>query len=307
MDPNASIATRNDLTFTGKSEGITNANVLTAANNKSASFHIVAITKLANPTQGKMLSAQTMRLGPHASSYGSAGSIGANQSVTVRGSYGSWFYIETTGGTWAFVQKSSVLLATMTYKIYASSSLSLATMRSAMDDVAKSFAENFGIRLVRADNGTSTTTLNKKPGCLQPYHCTPSCGIKADGSDCDSYPHHGSSGYFSNVYSGSNATKAFSFIDFQPCNVSYVSGKWIHGSVNGIGGGTSILVWAGSGDRQRTTEHEISHLLGATDGYIYGTCTPGEICVMNDNVFNKWCPACRAVIMNSVYYRAPNL
>jgi hypothetical protein len=104
---NSGIATRSNLTFTGQSEGTTGTTVLTASNAKYASFNIIAVTPYANLMSGKMLSAQALRYGP-ASTYGSAGTIGTNETVTILGSYGAWFYIKAVAGAWVFVPKSSV-------------------------------------------------------------------------------------------------------------------------------------------------------------------------------------------------------
>ena len=181
-----------------------------------------------------------------------------------------------------------------------------------VDNVKGYFLTEFNVSLVRRPSANfSTERLNQRPGCLSPGICTPFCGpitIHPDytftiedptGRLCRDHPHHRSGWHFLDAYHSSDIY-TFRFVNFRIC--FHADGRG-HREVNGLAlrGHNNMIVSTARDDFdvQRTTSHEITHVLGAgcEDSR---DCTPEQYCVMRTGgPFNMWCDQCRSEI--SVY------
>lgn len=142
------------------------------------------------------------------------------------------------------------------------------------------------------DLRVSTSELNQRAGCTlsTSQRCSPVCG---DINSCDTV-HHKAGIYFLYKVQTISSNTIISFVDFPMCRYSTDQG---HYGVNGLCDQTCkrVIVSLYSDNVQRTTCHEMSHLIGARDG----VCTTGQECVMRygSSVTDEWCDQCQSDIL----------
>ena len=145
----------------------------------------------------------------------------------------------------------------------------------------------YNVKFIRSIN-VATSELNQRPGCTLSTStiCSPTCGAS---TNCESV-HHKAGYHFLNSVQTTTNNKIISFVDFAICRYKSSSG---HGEINGAAyrTGQRLIVTLQSPNVQRTTCHEMSHLIGARDS----VCTSGQTCVMRygSNVTDVWCTQCQ--------------
>ena len=138
----------------------------------------------------------------------------------------------------------------------------------------------------------STSELNQRAGCTLSANqrCSSACGAI---SSCDTV-HHKAGIYFLNSVQTTSSNTIISFVDFPMCRYDTDQG---HYGVNGICNRSNnrLIVSLYSDNVQRTTCHEMSHIIGARDG----VCTTGQECVMRYGslVTDEWCDQCQSDIL----------
>ena len=187
-------------------------------------------------------------------------------------------------------------VVTMNHTTLLNSTASVSNVNAVLNNVRPVFMDTFAINLVQASIST-TSSLNQKPGCTKvpPQNdlCDSSCGKASDSSDCSLF-HHRSAFHFLNTNSSSGALSVFRFVDYRLCEYYLDSNNTPkHGEVGGLSwkGQKDMIVTTRSGNIERSTAHEISHLFDASDY----SCTPNQLCVMTpgSSTYSEWCNKCR--------------
>ncbi len=181
----------------------------------------------------------------------------------------------------------------MYYDLYRSSAMtdSSSEVLSCVTQASADILLTFNVQFIQ-NTSTSTSALNQRPGCIlgSDRMCTSICGTD---NLCETY-HHKSGNHFLFYIAQSPTRKVFSFVDFALCSYSDKDG---HVGVNGLAHRNSgrMLVTLTSYNAQRTTCHEMSHLIGARDK----VCTsPNCVMTYGSTVTNLWCSQCRSDIVN---------
>jgi hypothetical protein len=186
------------------------------------------------------------------------------------------------------------------------------------------FRETFNVNLIR-QSSEMTPELNMKSGCLAsgthaicilprpnpnpPPANLPGCGTALNGSDCQRQ-HHRAAGHLVRVDSVRNIN-TFRFVNYTICDYG-TNLTPNHRDVYGLALGGGIVLYPFQRDmvvslalneflHRNTTAHEISHLLGASDG----GCGPNmRSCVMSTNNANRsahlWCPNHATQILSGI-------
>jgi len=190
----------------------------------------------------------------------------------------------------------------MSYRIFVSTvgGPTINEANAIINDIRPGFRNVLNTTLTMGQSGVATSDLNVRDGCTGALgQCfTWNCGSICFVNEPSHLSHHRSAKYYLELNSlKSNNINTFRFVGHVICYDCPTRG---HGSVNGLAshaGGRDMIVTMRAPNREYTTAHEISHLLGATHSI---PCNIGQPCVMREGIFpvvlNEWCTNCKRAI-----------
>ena len=170
---------------------------------------------------------------------------------------------------------------------------SSSTLQAYINSANSAFNGIFGVDF-NCTASSSSAALNEKDGCSSVNSI---CGI-ACGSESTCYTNHHKSASYYMARVVSPSYKTFRYVSFPICYYGLINGVYKHSRVDGLAGTNDkeivVSLYEGSSTPHvlRSTEHELSHWIGARDSVCTSEIVP---CVMNtkSNYSGVWCTQCR--------------